>query len=227
LVVSIAKRYQGQGIDFLDLIQAGNEGLITATDKFDYHRGNKFGTYATWWIRQAVTRMLKNQCRTVRIPVHATNRIRRLYRVMQRLEQNLGCRPTPEEIAEEMDLEPDRVRWLLKVSQRSYSLDKPVGEEGDGTLGDLIEDDDVPPPTELAEQHILREELEDALNALTHREARVLRMRFGLEGQEERTLRDIGQKLGVTRERIRQIEAKGLRKLRHPRHRRRLRSYLS
>ena len=226
LVVSIAKRYQGQGIDFLDLIQAGNEGLITATDKFDYHRGNKFGTYATWWIRQAVTRMLKNQCRTVRIPVHATNRIRRLYGVMQRLEQDLGCRPTPEEIAEEMDLEPDRVRWLLKVSQRSYSLDKPMGEEGDGTLGDLIEDDDVPPPTELAEQHILREELEDALNALTHREARVLRMRFGLGGQEERTLRDIGQKLGVTRERIRQIEAKGLRKLRHPRHRRRLQSYL-
>ena len=226
LVVSIAKRYRGQGVAFLDLIQAGNEGLITAADKFDYHRGNKFGTYATWWIRQAVTRMLKNQCRTVRIPVHTNDRIKRLYRVVQRLEQDLGCRPTPEEIADEMDLEPDRVRWLLQVSQRSYSLDKPIGEDGDSTFGDLIENDDVPPPTETAELNILREELEEALSALTPREARVLRMRFGLEGRERRTLRYIGNKLGVTRERIRQIEVKGLRKLRHPRHRRRLRAYL-
>jgi RNA polymerase primary sigma factor len=226
LVVSIAKRYRGQGVAFLDLIQAGNEGLITAADKFDYHRGNKFGTYATWWIRQSVTRMLKNQCRTVRIPVHTNDRIKRLYRVVQQLEQDLGCRPTPEEIAEEMDLEPDKVRWLLQVSRRSYSLDKPMGEEGDSTFGDLIENDDVPPPTQTAELNILREELEEALSSLTPREARVLRMRFGLGGRETRTLRYIGKKLGVTRERIRQIEAKGLRKLRHPRHRRRLQAYL-
>jgi RNA polymerase primary sigma factor len=226
LVVSIAKRYRGQGLSFLDLIQAGNEGLIKAADKFEYERGFKFGTYATWWIRQSVARTLKNRGRTIRIPVHTTDRIRKLYQTVQRLEQDSGCRPTPEEIAEAMNMKPEKVRWLLQVSQRSYSLDKPMNEDGDSEFGDLIGDDSVPMPSQSAEQHILREELEEALSTLPPREVRVLRLRFGLGGQEPHTLQEIGDKLNLTRERIRQIEGMGLRKLRHPRHRRKLESYL-
>jgi len=226
LAVSIAKRYRGQGMSFLDLIQAGNEGLIKAADKFDYRRGNKFGTYATWWIRQSVARALKKHGRTIRIPVHTTDRIRKLYQNARELEQNLGRRATAEEIAAEMDMEPSQVRWLLRVSRRPLSLEKPVYEDADSELGDFIEDDSVTTPTQRAELHILHEELEDALRALTPREVRVLRMRFGLGGHEIHTLQEIGEKLGVTRERIRQIESKGLRKLRHPRHRRKLKPHL-
>ncbi len=226
LVVSIAKRYRGQGLSFLDLIQAGNEGLIKAADKFEYERGFKFGTYATWWIRQSVARTLKNRGRTIRIPVHTTDRIRKLYQTVQRLEQDSGCRPTPEEIAEAMDMKPEKVRWLLQVSQRSYSLDKPMNEDGESEFGDLIGDDSIPMPSQSAEQHILQEELEEALSTLPPREVRVLRLRFGLGGQEPHTLQEIGDKLNLTRERIRQIEGMGLRKLRHPRHRRKLESYL-
>jgi RNA polymerase primary sigma factor len=226
LVVSIAKRYRGQGLSFLDLIQAGNEGLIKAANKFEYQRGNKFGTYATWWIRQSVARALKKQGRTIRIPVHTNDRIRKLYQQAGELEQTLGRSPTPEEIADEMDMEPSQVRWMLRVSQRPLSLEKPMGEEGDSEFGDFIENDSDPTPSQTAESHLLREDLEEALSALTPREVRVLRMRFGLGGQKPHTLREIGEKLGVTRERIRQIEGKGLRKLRHPRHRRKLEPYL-
>jgi len=227
LVVSIAKRYRGQGLSFLDLIQAGNVGLIKAADKFDHTRGTKFGTYATWWIRQSVARTLKQQGRNIRIPVHTNDRIRELYKVAARLEQDLGHRPTPEEIAEEVDLEPERVRWLLGVSQRPLSLEKPVDEEGESEFGDFLEDEDVPSPAQRAEMHLLHEDLQDALSTLTPREVRVLRMRFGLGGADTYTLREVGEKLGVTRERIRQIEGKALKKLRHPRYRRRLRAYLS
>lgn len=227
LVVSIAKRYRGQGLSFLDLIQAGNVGLIKAADKFDHTRGTKFGTYATWWIRQSVARTLKQQGRNIRIPVHTNDRIRELYKVAARLEQDLGHRPTPEEIAEEVDLEPERVRWLLGVSQRPLSLEKPVDEDGESEFGDFLEDEDVPSPAQRAEMHLLHEDLQDALSTLTPREVRVLRMRFGLGGADTYTLREVGEKLGVTRERIRQIEGKALKKLRHPRYRRRLRAYLS
>lgn len=227
LVVSIAKRYRGQGLPFLDLIQAGNLGLMRAVDKFDYRRGTKFGTYATWWIRQSITRTLKQQGRTIRVPVHTSDRIRKLYRTARKLEQDLGYRPTPEEIAAEMDMDPARVRWLLQVSQRPLSLEKPVDEEGESEFGDFIEDDKAPSPTQSAELHMLQEDLRQALTALTPREVRVLRMRFGLEGEDTYTLREVGEKLGVTRERIRQIEGKALRKLRHPRYRRKLRGYLS
>ena len=227
LVVSIAKRYRGQGLSFLDLIQAGNVGLIKAADKFDHTRGTKFGTYATWWIRQSVARTLKQQGRNIRIPVHTNDRIRELYKVAARLEQDLGHRPTPEEIADEVDLEPERVRWLLGVSQRPLSLEKPVDEEGESEFGDFLEDEDVPSPAQRAEMHLLHEDLQDALSTLTPREVRVLRMRFGLGGADTYTLREVGEKLGVTRERIRQIEGKALKKLRHPRYRRRLRAYLS
>ncbi len=227
LVVSIAKRYRGQGLSFLDLIQAGNVGLIKAADKFDYTRGTKFGTYATWWIRQSVARTLKQQGRNIRIPVHTNDRIRELYKIAARLEQDLGHRPTPEEIAEEVDLEPERVRWLLGVSQRPLSLEKPVDEDGESEFGDFLEDEDVPSPSQRAEMHLLHEDLQDALSTLTPREVRVLRMRFGLGGEDTYTLREVGEKLGVTRERIRQIEGKALKKLRHPRYRRKLRAYLS
>lgn len=227
LVISIAKNYRGQGLSFLDLIQAGNEGLIKAADKFDYQRGTKFGTYATWWIRQSITRTLKQQGRTIRIPVHTSDRIRDVYKTAQKLEQDLGDRPTPEEIADEMDLEPGEVRRLLEVSQRPLSLEKPVGEENDTEFGDFIENEDIPSPAESAESGLLREDLQEALSTLTPREARILRLRFGLEGEETYTLREVGEKLGVTRERIRQIEGKALRKLRHPRHSRKLREYLS
>lgn len=227
LVVSIAKRYRGQGMSFLDLIQAGNIGLIKAADKFDYRRGNKFGTYATWWIRQSIARTLKQQGRTIRIPVHTTDRIRKLYKTAQRMEQDLGHRPTPEEIADEMDLDPEEVRWLLEVSRRPYSLERPVGEEEDSEFGDFIEDESAPSPVQTAELHMLHDELQEALTALTPREVRVLRMRFGLGGEETYTLREVGEKLGVTRERIRQIEGQALKKLRHARHRRKLQAYLS
>lgn len=227
LVVSIAKRYRGQGLSFLDLIQAGNIGLIKAADKFDYERGTKFGTYATWWIRQSVARTLKQQGRNIRIPVHTNDRIRKLYQEAASLEQDLGRRPTPEEIAEEVDLEPERVRWLMGVSRRPLSLEKPIDEEGDSEFGDFLEDEDTPSPSQRTEMHLLHEDLQDALSTLTPREVRVLRMRFGLGGADTYTLREVGEKLGVTRERIRQIEGKALKKLRHPRYRRKLRPYLS
>jgi RNA polymerase primary sigma factor len=227
LVVSIAKRYRGQGLSFLDLIQAGNVGLIKAADKFDYTRGTKFGTYATWWIRQSIARTLKQQGRNIRIPVHTTDRIRKLYKVAARLEQDLGRRPTPEEIAEEVELEPERVRWLLGVSQRPLSLEKPVEEDGESEFGDFLEDENAPSPVHMTEMNLLHDDLQDALSTLTPREMRVLRMRFGLGGADTYTLREVGEKLGVTRERIRQIEGKALKKLRHPRYRRKLRPYLS
>ncbi|RLC65884.1 MAG: RNA polymerase subunit sigma [Chloroflexi bacterium] len=227
LVVSIAKKYRGQGMPFLDLIQAGNVGLIRAVDKYDYRRGTKFSTHATWWIRQAVTRTLNQQGRIIRIPVHMGDRIRRLHRTAQKLEQDIGRPPTPEEIAEEVDLTPDEVRWLLRVSRRPVSLDRPVGEEKDSELGDFIEDEDTPLPTQRAELHLLRENLEEMLTNLSPREVRILRLRFGLQGEKAHTLREVGEKLGVSRERVRQIEAAALRKLRHPRYRRRLRDYLS
>jgi RNA polymerase primary sigma factor len=227
LVVSIAKRYRGNGLPFIDLIQAGNLGLIKAVDRFDYRRGNKFGTFATWWIRQSVTRSLTQQGRTIRIPVHMSDRIRRLLRTAQRLEQDLRCRPTPEEIAEEMRLRPSQVRWMMRVSQQPLSLDKPLGDgDGDSEFGSFIEDDRAPSPTQRAEQHLLRKDLQEMLQTLPPREAYVLRLRFGLRGDRALTLEEVGRKLGVTRERARQIERKALRKLRHPRHSRTLRSYL-
>jgi RNA polymerase primary sigma factor len=227
LVVSIAKRYRGQGLSFLDLIQAGNVGLIKAADKYDHTRGTKFGTYATWWIRQSVARTLKQQGCSVRIPVHTNDLIRRLQKRAAGLEQELGRCPTPEEIAYEVDLEPERVRWLLGVSQRPLSLEKPVDEEGESELGEFLEDENAPSPAQSTEMHLLRENLQDALSTLRPREVRVLRMRFGLDGEDTHTLKEIGEKLGVTRERIRQIECMALKKLRHPRHRRKLRPYLS
>jgi RNA polymerase primary sigma factor len=228
LVVSVAKRYRGLGMPFLDLIQAGNLGLIRAVDRFDYRRGYRFGTYATWWIRQGVTRALSQQGRTIRIPVHMGDRIRRLLRVAQRIEQELGRRPTPEEIAEEMEgLDPDEARWMLRDSQQPISLDRPVGDEEEaGEFGDFIEDESTPSPTQTAERHLLRERLEGMLTSLTPREARVLCLRFGLSGDRVYTLKEVGKKLGVTRERARQIQSRALRKLRHARHSRRLRDYL-
>jgi RNA polymerase primary sigma factor len=220
LVVSVAKRYRGHGLPFLDLIQAGNVGLIKAADKFDYRLGNKFCTYATWWIRQAITRSLSQQGRTIRIPVHMNARIRRVYGIAQRLEQDLGRRPTPEEIAEEM------VRWLLRVSWRPLSLERPVGKEGDSELGIFIEDERAPSPVETAERSGLREQVEKLLATLPPREARVLRLRFGMQGGRAHTLEEVGHKLGVTRERARQIACKALRKLRHPRRSRALRTFL-
>jgi RNA polymerase primary sigma factor len=227
LVVSIAKRYRGQGLSFLDLIQAGNVGLIKAADKFDHTRGTKFGTYATWWIRQSIARTLKQQGRNIRIPVHTNDRIRKLYKVAARMEQDLGRRPTPEEIAGEVDLEPERVRWLLGVSQRPLSLERPVDDDGESEFGDFLEDENAPSPVQRTEMNLLHDDLQDALSTLTPREVRVLRMRFGLGGADTYTLREVGEKLGVTRERIRQIEGKALKKLRHPRYRRKLRPYLT
>jgi RNA polymerase primary sigma factor len=228
LVVSMAKRYRGLGLSFLDLIQAGNLGLIKAADRFDHSRGYKFGTYATWWIRQGITRAVSEQGRTIRIPVHMGDRIRKLLRTAQRIEQGLGRRPTPEEIAEEMGLDPHQVQWMLRVSTHPVSLDSPIGEEEDASeLGDLIEDEGAPSPAQSADQSQLCEDLNRMLATLPPREARVLRLRFGLEGDRTHTLNEIGQKLGVTRERARQIAQSGFRRLRHPRHSRRLRSYLS
>jgi RNA polymerase primary sigma factor len=228
LVISVAKKYMGLGLPFLDLIQAGNVGLIKAADRFDYHRGTKFSTYATWWIRQAVTRCLSQQSTTIRIPVHMGDRIRGLRRTAQRLEQLLERKPTPEEIAEEMgDLTAENVRWLLRVSRSPISLEKPIGEDGDDELGSLIEDETSPSPVDTAESNLLRESLSEMMGALTPREARVLRMRFGFDGRPAMSLEEVGDKIGVTRERARQIVQQALRKLRHPRHTRRLRGYLS
>lgn len=227
LVISMAKKYIGQGVPFLDLIQEGNMGLMRAVEKFDHERGHKFSTYATWWIRQSITRAIADQGRTIRVPVHMNDRIRRLYRVSRRLEQELGREPTVEELAPEMDLAPERVERIIEISQRPLSLEKPVGEEKDSELGEFIEAQEVPDPDEEAAHQVLRDDIEKLLTVLTPREARVLELRYGLMDGHSYTLKEVGEKFGLTRERIRQIEKEALRRLRHPHRSQKLRDYLN
>lgn len=226
LVVSIAKRYMGQGLPFPDLIQEGNVGLMRAVDKYDYQRGNRFSTYATWWIRQAITRALAQKTRTIRIPLHMTERIRQMYRVAQSLEQSLGRRPSPEEIAFEMDMPVDAIRSMMDASQHAIALERPVGDDGDSEFGDFIEDQETPSPVDSATQHLLEETIEEVLSELTPRQSHILRLRFGLGAGEPHTLEEIANKFGLSRERIRQLEKEALRRLRHPRLAHNLRDYL-
>ncbi len=226
LVVSIAKRYMGQGLPFPDLIQEGNVGLMRAVDKYDYQRGNRFSTYATWWIRQAITRALAQKTRTIRIPLHMTERIRQMYRIAQHIEQEMGRRPTPEEIADEMELPVETVRSMMDASQHAIALERPVGDDGDSEFGDFIEDQETPSPVDSATQHMLQETIEEVLSELTPRQSHILRLRFGLGGGEPHTLEEIANKFGLSRERIRQLEKEALRRLRHPRVAHNLRDYL-